>query len=448
MSVVPLAGAEQRLLHPLVPVAFFGLALVAHLALWGIAVLFPAEVTAVGGPGPGLAAVHTLTLGVLVTTALGAVLQILPVTTQQTAPPPLLGWLVLAAVGGGGVLLVAGFLGFLVPLMVAGAGAAVVGLVLFAVLLARLLLRARASALADTLPAVWLALVCLLAVVVLGGLLAHDYRLSLLPDHAAAAATHAVLAAYGFMGFLVVGFSHVLVPMLAVAEPPPPGSGRPVLALAALGLSLAAGGLLLAVPAAVWAGMVAGFVAALLHVRLMLRTVAKRMRRKLGLSFVMIRASWALLPLSIVAGALVYAGVLEPEPFGVLLLPGWLLTLLLGILQRILPFLASMHTVRTCARPMSANALVWDVPLRLSTVCHPLALGLLLAAVVLALPPLAVAAGVAGAAGAASFLVYGITVARRARRHRLTVGPKGSGPKAAPPPRPLPVMPRPSESHS
>lgn len=445
MSVVPLAGAEKRLLHPSVPVAFFGLAVLAHGAAWLLAALFPAEVLAAGGPGPGLAAVHALTVGVLVSTAAGAVLQILPVTTQQSAPPRALGWLVFALVGGGGVTLASGFLLYAVPLLIAGAGAAGVGLLVFALLLARLLVAGRRSGLADTLPALWLALASLLGLVVLAVLLAHDYRLALLPDHAAAAAAHLVLAAYGFMGFLVVGFSHVLVPMLAVAEPPKPGSGHLALGVAGVSLALAVGGLLTATEAAVWVGTAGGLAASGLHVRLMVRTVAGRMRRKLGPSFVMVRLSWALLPASIVVGALAFAGLVPPMLFGVLLLPGWLLTLLIGILQRILPFLASMHTVRTCARPMSAKALEWQAPIRVVTVCHPVALALLILAVSLDRPLLATAAGATGATGAFAFLLFAARVGLRARRHRLAVGPKGAAPPRRPPPPPSPVAAQPLE---
>lgn len=439
MAVVPLAGADRRLLHPSVPIAFFGLAVAAHVATWLLVALFPEQAAITGGPGPGLAAVHMLTLGVLVPTAVGAVLQILPVTTQQAPVSAATGWLVFALLVLGGVLLVGGFLLVrLVPMMV-GAVNVAVALLIFAGVLAGLLWTGRRAGMPNTLPAIGLAGLCLVALAVLGGLLAHDYRLAVLPDHAAVAAAHAVLAAYGFMGFLVIGFSHVLVPMLAVAEPAAPGKGRPALVLGAVALALAVAGLLWAQPVAVWAGIAGGLGASLLHVRLMLSTVARRMRRRLGLSFVLVRLSWALLPLSIVAGGLAYAGLVPPALFGVLLLPGWLLTVLLGILQRILPFLASMQTVSACARPASATALVWDVPLKVTTVCHPLALLLLAVGVTAGLPVLMIAAGLVGGIGAIAFLVYAATVGLRAVRHHRTVGPKparrDAGPRASGTPR-------------
>ena len=70
------------------------------------------------------------------------------------------------------------------------------------------------------------------------------------------------------------------------------------------------------------------------------------MRRELGRSFRLVRIAWVLLVASLAAGLAVvldipFAGV--DTLFGLTLIVGWLLTFLLGILQRIVPFLASMH---------------------------------------------------------------------------------------------------------
>lgn len=424
MVAVPLAGAEQRLLHPSVPVAFFSMAAVAHLMFWSLLALLPEQAMMIGGPGVGLAAVHVLTVGVLVATAVGAVLQILPVTTLQTAPPVWFGWALLVLVLGGGAVLVAAFLAISVPGIIAGAVALGSGLLLFAGFLGRLLWTGRAAGLPDTLPAVAASAVALVGVVVLALALAVDFRLGWVPDHGAAALAHLVLAGYGFMGLLVVGFSHILVPMLAVAEPPAAGSGRPALLLGVAAIVITVTGLLGGSRFLVMMGGVTGLVASVLHVDIMVRAHARRMRRRLGPSFVLIRASWLFLPLSILAGLGVLADMVPPLVFGVLVLPGWLLTVLLGILQRILPFLASMNTVRRCARPASATALVWDVPLKVLAVLHPTAVLLLTVAVALDLPALTRAAGVVGAAGAVAFLFHASTVGWRTLRHHRRVGPK------------------------
>lgn len=428
MVAVPLAGAEQRLLHPSVPAAFFGLATLAHIGFWLLLALLPEQVMVLGGPGPGLAAVHLLTVGVLVATVVGAVLQILPVTTMQAAPPAWIGWALLVLVGGGGALLVAAFLSLSIAGMIAGAITLGLGLVLFAGLLGRLLWKGRAAGLPDTLPAVAGAAVALLGVVALAVLLAADYRLGWLPDHGTTAAAHLVLAGYGFIGLLVVGFSHILVPMLAVAEPPAPRAGRPALVLAVAAVVVTAAGLLGGSAVLTMLGGVTGLLASVLHVDTMVRAHARRMRKRLGPSFTLIRASWVLLPLSIGAGLAALGGLVPPLVFGILLLPGWLLTILLGMLQRILPFLASMNTVRRCAKPASATALVWEAPVKVLAVLHPAAVALLTLAAFLDAPLLTRAAGVVGGAGAIAFLLHALTVGLRAVRHRRKVGPKAVRP--------------------
>ena len=66
--------------------------------------------------------------------------------------------------------------------------------------------------------------------------------------------------------------------------------------------------------------------------------------------------------------------------FGLALIAGWLLTFLLGILQRIVPFLASMHAARRRRRqepPPTPSALTAERPLAIHFACHLAALALL-----------------------------------------------------------------------
>jgi len=77
------------------------------------------------------------------------------------------------------------------------------------------------------------------------------------------------------------------------------------------------------------------------------------------------------------------------------------------VLQRILPFLASMHAARGQKRPPTPSALTLDRPLAWHLACHVAALVLLAAATLVAAPALAgvlaTAAALAGLAGALSF---------------------------------------------
>ena len=79
-----LVGATSRLLPMSVPFSFFGAAVAFHLLAW-LALLAgaPRLPRFLGGLDWPLAALHLVTLGVLVMTALGASLQLLPVATRQ-----------------------------------------------------------------------------------------------------------------------------------------------------------------------------------------------------------------------------------------------------------------------------------------------------------------------------------------------------------------------------
>jgi hypothetical protein len=86
---------------------------------------------------------------------------------------------------------------------------------------------------------------------------------------------------------------------------------------------------------------------------LMRRANRDGMQRELGRSFMLVRDAWASLVASVAAALGVVLDVALPAlttVFGLLLIGGWLLTLVLAMLQRILPFLASMHGARAGRR--------------------------------------------------------------------------------------------------
>ena len=77
-----LMGAQMRLLPPLLPFMFFLVAAVSHVLVWAGLFLVANEIPAwSGGPGPVLAVLHVLTIGVMAATAIGAAIQLLPVAT-------------------------------------------------------------------------------------------------------------------------------------------------------------------------------------------------------------------------------------------------------------------------------------------------------------------------------------------------------------------------------
>ncbi len=140
------------------------------------------------------------------------------------------------------------------------------------------------------------------------------------------------------------------------------------------------------------------------------------MRRELGRSFTLVRLGWAMLVASLL---LALAMVLDaPLPglatlFGLTLIVGWLLSFLLGMLQRIVPFLAAMHAAHDSRRPPTPSSLSADRPLAIHFACHVAALAGLALAVVIDSPWLLMLAAAVGAVGAAAFCAFFVTVLRR-----------------------------------
>jgi len=411
-----LGGAQGRLLPASLPFRFFAAAAVFHVLLWLVLLLVSDHLTSFrGGLAPALAGVHLLVLGVLTTTAIGAAAQLLPVATRRALvaqwPIRLVFWTFVPGL----TLLIAGMYFVRIPLIVGGAAASAFGLVLFAMLLGDNLRRA------GGLPVVaaygWTALLALLGVAALGVALSLDFLRGFLPDPFAVARAHMILGAYGFMGMLALGFSHILIPMFALSSAPRRRPATLGFAVAAAGIAVGVLGALLDRPGLLTAAAVLGLAAAGIHIAIMQRALKTGMRKRQGLSFVLVRAAWASLLLSLIVGLAAVndrAGPNGPALFGLILLGGWLLTFLLGVLQRILPFLASMHAAGpSSASPPRLSELGGTMPLKVHAVCHGLALVGLTSAILITSPAIARAASGIGLAGAIAFAVFTGGVLRR-----------------------------------
>ena len=414
-----LGGAKSRLLPASVPFRFFAATTVFHILMWACMLAAAGEFTSFrGGPGPSLAALHLLTLGVLTTTAIGASAQLLPVATRRTLvavwPIRLIFWLLVPGL----LVLLVGMYAGAISVLIAGSFAVAAALTLFAVLLADNLRRAR------SLPVVaaygWVALAALIALAALGVLLGLDYTRALLPDHGSAALAHAILGGYGFMGMLALGLSYVLVPMFALSQAPPAHRGWASFALAAGALACAALAALGVFPGVLRVAA-AGFggVAALLHVQLMREALKSGLRRELGVGFKLVRIAWIAM-LASLAVALAWALGVDwprlPTLFGATLVGGWLLTFLLGILQRIMPFLASMHAMRAQSAPPLLSELAGAGPLKIHAVCHVSAVAAIAAGIGFnQVLPVQLGAAI-GLAGALAFAVFAASIIRRTLR--------------------------------
>jgi hypothetical protein len=129
-----------------------------------------------------------------------------------------------------------------------------------------------------------------------------------------------------------------------------------------------------------------------------------------------------MLPMTLVVGLAAAYGAAGPNGatlFGFLLFIGWLLTFLLGILQRIVPFLASMHAVRPQGgAPPALSELAAAWPLKLHAACHLGALAVVGTSIVMESLLLARVGAAAGLVGALAFAWFTADVLRRVLRTR------------------------------
>jgi hypothetical protein len=284
----------------------------------------------------------------------------------------------------------------------------IAALAVYAVLLFRNLLGARGM------PVVvahgWAALACLAGLAATGLALVARYEHGIALDYTAVRSAHLVLATYGFMGLLTLGLSNFLLPMLAVAPPPAQRAALAVLGIALFAIAVACAGF-------ARLGAIAGLAAALTHVFLIERSLRRRLRAPLGAAFLLIRVSWACLVGSLALAALGFPG--GTLLFALLLVPGWLLTFVLGVLSRILPFLGSVHA-STAARGAPLVSALTPAPLLTAhRVLHIAALAGLLAAAILGQDWLARASAAAGLAGALAFASFYLFVVTKVRHHAL-----------------------------
>jgi len=408
---------RSRLLPMSVPFRFFGAAVVFHLLAWAALLAGARDAAAFpGGLGWPFAALHLATLGVLAMTVVGATLQLLPVATRQPvhsiAAAKIVWWLLAPGVA----LFTAGAAAYAPRAMAPGSALAVAALALYAWLLARNLYGARGMRVVVVHG--WVALAALAGLAATGLALVARYEHGLALDHAAFRAAHLVLATYGFMGLLAFGLSQFLLPMFAVARPPSPRTAYAALGAACVAIALALGAFFGGGDTLLAAAALTGLAAAAIHVVSLERSLRARLRPALGPAFVLVRVSWACLAASLALAAAMALGWAPPRAgvvFVVLLVPGWLLTFVLAVLQRIVPFLASVHA--GAGAPL-ASALTPQGPLAAHRVLHLAALCGLLLAVALDAPWLAQAAAAAGFAGALAFGGFFASVLLRLRDAR------------------------------
>ncbi len=290
---------------------------------------------------------HLCVLGWLLPVAIGAMHQLIPVVFEVPVRSERLAWLAFA-------LYLPGALGFMTRLwafdlgwlFIVSAGLLAAAIILYTVnLLATL---ARASHVSLTGAYVIAALGYLVLAACLGFALAYNlHRPYLYIDHVRVLRAHAHAAGLGFFGLLVMGVAYRLLEMFLLSHVSALGLGW--LALGALNLALAA---LLTnfvfgqVAVLTWCGVAAalvGVVAFLLQVRRLYRA---RIKRSTDAAWLHSLASFGYLALAALVGAAIALAGLPAAlrqrlelGYAVLFLPGFVGSIVIGQLYKVVPFL-------------------------------------------------------------------------------------------------------------
>lgn len=384
------------------------------------------------GPGllesrwtPGLlAATHLVTVGFMLMVMLGALIQILPVVAGANLDNPLAvaRWLH-AGLAAGALLLAAGFL--LGQAALLGAAALVLGLAVAAFLVAGARALAGVPSTSPTIRGLKLALAGLAGAAGLGVWLALAIANGWAVALPALADLHAGWALGAWAGVLLAALAYVVVPMfqLTPGYPARPSWWFPGILLGlmvgwALGVVLDAAAAIRLVRAL---SAVAGIGFALLTLRLQARR--RRARSDVTYRYWQLGLASAIFALAMVLTATAWPPLAELTGWsifaGILLLVGGFMSFIIGMLYKIVPFLAWMHLRnRGSARsPVpNMNRLLPEADAQRQMQAHAVALALLLAAVI-APEWLTRAAGAALAVASGWLLVNLLGAVRRYRQH-------------------------------
>jgi len=311
-----------------------------------------------------LAATHLLTLGYMGMIMLGALMQVFPVVIGHAFRNPLgVSRLVHASLTIGVVLLAAGFLAGEEAIMLAALAAILAALLIFLGAAARTL--SGVDVWGDTARTIALALAAFAVMTGLGAWLALGHTPHV-PLERSWTDFHAAWGLAGWVPLLLMGVAFQVVPMFQVTPPYPPVVRRvlPVLLFAMLLTGMLAHGLglpdwLVTLSQAVAALVLIGFAVT----TLMLQRRRRRSRPDVTVSYW--RVGLACLILGVLAW---FSGLLLPairsDPrlpllLGVLIIPGFSLSVINGMLYKIVPFLVWLHLAMSptaSGRPPAGSA--------------------------------------------------------------------------------------------
>lgn len=290
---------------------------------------------------------HLLTLGFMGLTMLGAIMQILPVVAGTPVQRPVLVATLIHATATGGIILLAYGLAFTVPLALKLALPLLgMAFLTFAALVIVTLRRALPQNM--TARAMRLAALMLAATVVLGMLLLSNHAFGWwLQARETLADLHLGWGLLGWVGLLVAGVAYQVVPMFQLTPPYPPQLTRWLVpTLFFLLLALAMTGFSAAIQMTIKILLASGFAAFALTT---LYLQARRRRKLPDVSLALWRIGLASL---LAAIALWLAAQLAPSVgamrsyeilLGILMIVGFAMSIINGMLYKIVPFLVWFH---------------------------------------------------------------------------------------------------------
>jgi hypothetical protein len=297
-----------------------------------------------------LAATHSITLGVISMIMLGALQQVMPVVIGSSLPAPrVLAWLIQIPLVAGTLLLAGGFLWGRPQLF--GAAWPALALAFAAFIGAALYSLARASAQNASKTAIILSILALGGAVAIGILLLHGYGAGLSLNYAGLANAHISLALGGWVTLLIAGVSYQVVPMFQLTPQYSKwltASMAPAI-FSALLLQLS---LLMVDAPQRWLEFVAdnlfwGFAISFSVATLLLQH--RRRRRIPDTTLIFFRIGMlSLLCVALIAIATEAVGNSDRLKImaGLVFLLGFALSLILGMLYKIVPFLVWFHLFR------------------------------------------------------------------------------------------------------
>ncbi len=292
---------------------------------------------------PLLAITHCLTLGFLALIMFGSLQQLLPVLMGSPVPRPrLVSGSIHALMSVGILLLCSGFLSdqtvlFQGAVVFLGAGSG-----LFIALVAYCLIRAQSAH--ATVTATALAIIALAITVSLGLYLAAGYGRTLIPHSRLLTNMHLTWGLAGWVTLLIIGISYQVIPMFHVTPDYPRLVTRWLSTLLFLGLTIwtLASRMVHAVP---WTAALAAVCLAIYA----LATLNLKRRRRRRLSDVTLNY-WQLAVTSLLAAVVCWTAeqlipglAIPPVLLGVLMVVGFAMSAISGMLHKIAPFIIWLH---------------------------------------------------------------------------------------------------------